>query len=518
MPNRNPKYEKIRQKLKKLEEMIDGTSSSESDNEYRSHYKKRSRHRYRSPEIDSSDSEEGHIFDQEQDQDALEDRSASTVDNRERDISSLLRENPAETNSTGTPLDPEIFSRWSNYLSVGLDKETRDRLMQKVAKTDESKINRLLFGDNFGERCKAAQSVQKSSFDLKKKPYRHQPNAKMKTYSRVSTSKKRFEREQMKSEAKMQGASRRVIRTSKCVKCYEIPFCNRPIQYRPQKAAVRSETEQRNLQTCIIKMLSSGAIVRYNHKKGEFLSSYFLVPKPNGNFRGKDNQARYHIEKMMNHSEIKIREFSEFIGFIVSIHPAFKYGCAHTKVFEKVESKYQLRNNHNYNVKMKVEAGMKSELEWWLSNAQKPSNSIRGASFDLTIYTYASRSGWGAACGSSRAHGFWNDSEKKLHINSLELLATFNALKCSARNIRPGGNVLRRVDNTTAIAYINTMGGTRYFALNQIAKDIFWKWCASKDIFIYASYIKSEENIDADRKSRSMKVDTEYSLDICKVL
>ena len=84
------------------------------------------------------------------------------------------------------------------------------------------------------------------------------------------------------------------------------------------------------------------------------------------------------------------------------------------------------------------------------------------------------------------------------------------ALKCFAREVQ-NCEILLRIDNTTAISYINRMGGVQYVELNQRAKDI-WTWCEKRRIWIFASYIPSRENTDADRESRRVNVDTEWEL------
>ena len=68
-----------------------------------------------------------------------------------------------------------------------------------------------------------------------------------------------------------------------------------------------------------------------------------------------------------------------------------------------------------------------------------------------------------------------------------------------------------RIDNTTAISYINRMGGIQYPKLNQIAR-LIWEWCAKRDIWVFASYIKSKENVIADSKSRMLSPETEWEL------
>lgn len=88
-------------------------------------------------------------------------------------------------------------------------------------------------------------------------------------------------------------------------------------------------------------------------------------------------------------------------------------------------------------------------------------NTIKTATFELEIHTDASRYGWGAACNSERAHGAWKISELDLHINYLELLAVFLALKYFASK-QSNCSILLRVDNTTAISYVNRMAGIQY--------------------------------------------------------
>lgn len=84
------------------------------------------------------------------------------------------------------------------------------------------------------------------------------------------------------------------------------------------------------------------------------------------------------------------------------------------------------------------------------------------------------------------------------------------ALKCFARSLT-STEILLRIDNTTAISYINRYGGVQYPHLNKIARNI-WQWCEERRLHVYASYIKSKENVDADEESRRQNIDTEWSL------
>ena len=71
--------------------------------------------------------------------------------------------------------------------------------------------------------------------------------------------------------------------------------------------------------------------------------------------------------------------------------------------------------------------------------------------------------------------------------------------------------ILLRVDNTTAMAYINRMGGIKFPKLNSLAREI-WQWCESRNLHIFASYINTKENKIADAESRVLPSETEWEL------
>ncbi|XP_053595511.1 uncharacterized protein LOC128667832 [Microplitis demolitor] len=159
---------------------------------------------------------------------------------------------------------------------------------------------------------------------------------------------------------------------------------------------------------------------------------------------------------------------------------------------------------------MTLDSSVKDDLTWWLTKLPTASCPIRSFQFVTEIYSDASLLSWGAHCNGQNAHGFWSESERKLHINHLELIAAFFGLKCFAQEYK-NAEILLRIDNTTAIAYINRLGGVQYPELNRLARDI-WQWCEQKKLWIFASYIPSKENTDADRESRRSNIDTEWEL------
>lgn len=223
----------------------------------------------------------------------------------------------------------------------------------------------------------------------------------------------------------------------------------------------------------------------------------------------KREKIRNTIVKLKNSTVCKIRFMAHVAGLLVSACPAVKYGKLYTKIIEREKFLALKRTNGDYDQSVLISNELKSELAWWESNVFLLYNDISPGASHLEIYTDASKTGWGAVCEGRATHGWWNNQEAKLHINILELKAIFFALKCFVGNLT-SINILLRVDNTTAISYVNRMGSVQHLLLNSIAREM-WQWCEARNIWIFASYVKSEEN-KADKDSRILSAETEWEL------
>lgn len=70
-----------------------------------------------------------------------------------------------------------------------------------------------------------------------------------------------------------------------CIEGYKIPFTSPVSQSNIPPTKEYSHAEKCNFHEAITNLLSIGAISKCDYTKGQFLSSVFLVPKPNGKFR-----------------------------------------------------------------------------------------------------------------------------------------------------------------------------------------------------------------------------------------
>ncbi len=115
----------------------------------------------------------------------------------------------------------------------------------------------------------------------------------------------------------------------------------------------------------------------------------------------------------------------------------------------------------------------------------------------VTLATDASLTGWGAVMSGHPARGLWRGHHLAWHINRLEMLAVFQALKHFLPDLRDH-HVLVRTDNTAVVSYINHQGGLRSSPLYRLAHQIL-VWSQGKLLSLRAVYIPGHLNVGADR-------------------
>ena len=119
--------------------------------------------------------------------------------------------------------------------------------------------------------------------------------------------------------------------------------------------------------------------------------------------------------------------------------------------------------------------------------------------------------GGGAVCKEVRTGGLWSQNERLLHINCLELLAGAFAVKCFTKN-QICLHVRLRMDNTTAIAYLNKLGGTRSLVLSNLVAEL-WSWALNRGMILSAEHLPGKWNTQADQESRHYQDSSDWHLD-----
>lgn len=158
---------------------------------------------------------------------------------------------------------------------------------------------------------------------------------------------------------------------------------------------------------------------------------------------------------------------------------------------------------------MKITSNMRKQLNWWSSNIDHQYRVIRHDLPKVTITTDASLLGWGAVLGHRSIGGRWSAEERNNHINILEMMAIFQAIKSFILEIS-NNHIMILCDNTTAVSYITNMGGIKSISCDKVSKQI-WLFCI-KTIWLSCSHIPGKLNTLADLKSRKFNDKLEWKL------
>ena len=147
------------------------------------------------------------------------------------------------------------------------------------------------------------------------------------------------------------------------------------------------------------------------------------------------------------------------------------------------------RGGQGYRSVVCLSPDAKKELEWWRDNVKMNNGkSILPPEEQGTIFSDASKQGWGAHLNLAKIGGRWNWEEKlKSHINWLELKAAFLALQAFLPQLKHQ-HVQIGIDNKTAMTYINKLGGTRSHRLTSLALEM-WNFAADRNLTLSAVYV-----------------------------
>ena len=186
-----------------------------------------------------------------------------------------------------------------------------------------------------------------------------------------------------------------------------------------------------------------------------------------------------HIQKecrlLLNTPSPTVRQLPRVLGLLESCRLAVWSAPLHYRQIQTLQIKV-LQRWSNYNTPVDLTPAAKSDLVWWISALRTQQGSgIVPPIADLTISSDASQQGWGASWDSNLMAGCWSKTESQDHINILELRAAFFALK-SFLATQTNRVICLKMDNTTAVSYLNNMGSTHCPQLLHLALEI-WGWC-----------------------------------------
>ena len=228
----------------------------------------------------------------------------------------------------------------------------------------------------------------------------------------------------------------------------------------------------------------------------------------------KIQSIRLSAQTLLNQPKVSLRKLSQFIGMCNASRTAVLEAPLHYRSIQNQLTstlRSQPITQQNYDVKICLNSHSREDLTWWVKNLKTNcSRPIHPPPVDLSIMSDASDLAWGAHLESVRIQGFWRSYQFSWLINRKELKAAFLALKFLIPN-RTNVHAQICIDNRTAVAYINHLGGTRSLELNSIAVKM-WAWCLERNMFLSALYVPGILNKIADLLSRLKLESTEWML------
>lgn len=225
--------------------------------------------------------------------------------------------------------------------------------------------------------------------------------------------------------------------------------------------------------------------------------------------RSKVDQIKAEAGQVLAKGEASARQLAQLIGKLSAVILAVYPAPLHYRSLQALKHKALASFGYDGSIRLSQEA--KEDLQWWVNNVSEwNGRTMLQSSPHCVIETDASKAGWGAFHQGEATGGCWSPEEQKLHINELELLAVFYALKSFLKK-EESIDVLIKSDNIAVVSHINKLGGTRSPGLIAQTKQIF-AWCLQRQIRVSAQHLPGKENLMADFLSRHLRDRTDWIL------
>ena len=217
------------------------------------------------------------------------------------------------------------------------------------------------------------------------------------------------------------------------------------------------------------------------------------------------------LQHWMANPNITARDLHRLLGMLVFMASLVRRGRLRLRPVQWWAATAWCQRTRNWSDQIQVPQWVLSEVAWWSSPAVLQGLPLAARETEVTLFTDASSSGWGAQLGSHLTQGQWSASQRLCHINVLEMQAVIYAVRDFLPLLRY--RVVRLMcDNAVTVAYIKNEGGTRSHTLMQMTIRLL-KWCDSKAITLVPVHLPGVRNIQADSLSRvGQTLTTEWTL------
>lgn len=167
-------------------------------------------------------------------------------------------------------------------------------------------------------------------------------------------------------------------------------------------------------------------------------------------------QIKGSIRSLLDSDSVTLRALSSVWGRInasTTIVRSIRYHCV-----------------QNFETIVLLEKHIRHDSQWWMTHLELlPTGPVNPPLPSMEVTTDSSLRGWGASSASRATGGAWDQTEKTMHINALELKAVLLAVQMLVSHCT-STTLIIRTDNTTAMHAINNFGSLRSPTLNTFAR------------------------------------------------
>ena len=217
------------------------------------------------------------------------------------------------------------------------------------------------------------------------------------------------------------------------------------------------------------------------------------------------------IEGLTRSASVPFKLVHSLLGLLAATEKIVPFGRIHYRMLLRFCS-FHISNRIKRWTPVYIHSAVLNDLLWWV----EPSNVMRGLPMtrrhpDLQVQTDASTTGWGINVKGQVLSGLWSPSERRCHINVLEMKTVLIAFQ-RLLHLFQNQAVLFLIDNQTVVSYLQKQGGTKSLELLNLTTKILFL-AEAKNVHVLAQHIKGSMNVVADLASRAgCVVNTEWSL------
>ncbi len=194
------------------------------------------------------------------------------------------------------------------------------------------------------------------------------------------------------------------------------------------------------------------------------------------------------VKRVRGGQSLTVKLFQKLLGLMTAASTVITFGLPDMRPLQWGLRTTGFSQRGNQFCMIKVKRRCLCALDMWKKLWFLSQGPVLGALCrHVTLTTDASLTGWGAVMSDCSAQGLWEGPHLMWHINCLEMLAVFQALKHFLPDLR-GHHGLVRTDNTSVVSYINHQGVLLSRPLYRLACQILL-WAQGKLLSLRAVYI-----------------------------